>query len=468
MSDQSAEMLQAEASRAFAAVRQVLLNRGLVQKLKSGAVREVAWRAVVWLDDCRAFAFVADIHRLPVPLEKIVDDKVAHQISSALAGRPVRIVNNRGLAVLVGIDIPERPEHRRIPARIALDLDNRPKGRFLVPLGVGVTGPVWKPLAELDAILVGGTRRLGKSMWLNAMLAALMTAHTPEELRVVLIDPKEVELATWEHAPHLLGPIATDGAEAEALLAQVHGELKRRKALLRAAGTVNLAEYNARQEDPDKRLPVILIVVDELSDLAIMAGGAMSAPLQILAAAVMKGGAFGIHAVLSLQRPDSESVAGFLKANLATRISFWFPSATDYRITLNPAGGEPLPSIGRRRPGRMIARLDDGYHVLQGYCLALESRRGIAAKIAAGDTNPGAAVLTRAERAMVRWAMEENDGYLAIADIGQRLEISDWKARQVAAEWEQSGWLAKDPDAANKRRVLVALAGLIEEIENGL
>ena len=455
-------MVKAEARRAFLAVREVLCNRGLVQKLKSGAVREVAWKASVYLPEPRVIMFVADVQRLPVPLEKLVDPDVAHQISSALEGRPVKIVNDRGLAFLVGIDVPDLVQKRRLPKMVALDLEQRPEGDYMVPLGEGPQGPVWKPLAELDAVLVGGTRRLGKSMLLNTWLAALMTAHPPEELRVVLVDPKEVELATWKDAPHLLGPIARDAAEAAALLGQVLGELETRRALVTNAGAVNLAEYNALVP-PEKRLPAILVVVDELSDLAFEAGGPKSMPLQVLGRLVMKGGAFGLHPVISLQRPDADAVAGFLKANLATRISFWFPGGGDYRLTLNPTAGTQLPHLSRI-PGRMIVRIDSGYHLAQGYYLDRETRAAIAAQVAGGEVlAPGIEVLSEDEEEMVRWAIAENDGYLGLADVMDRLDLTMWKARKLTEPWEQCGWLTKDPDNQNKRRVTVALARLVEE-----
>lgn len=455
-------LIQAEARRIFLVLREVLRNRGLAQKLKSGNVREIAWKTTVYLPHARTLMYVADVGRLPVPLEKIVTDEVAHEVCTALQGRPVRIINERGLAFLIGIDVPALIQKRRLSKSIDLDLSTRPDGPYMVPLGEGSTGPVWRPLAELDAVLVGGTRRLGKSMLLNTWLAALMTAHPVEELRVVLVDPKEVELATWKDAPHLLGPVATDAAEASKLLSQVLGELETRKALVTNAGAVNLAEYNALVP-PEKRLPAILVVVDELSDLAFEAGGPKSMPLQILGRLVMKGGAFGLHPVLSLQRPDADALAGFLKANLATRISFYFAGAADYRVTLNPTAGTPLPQIPRI-PGRMIARMDDGYSVLQGYYLSREARAEIAAQVAGGEVvGAGAGVLSEDQEEMVRWAVADNDGYLSIADIQDQTGLSYHKARKIGEEWEQCHWLVKDPDNQNKRRVTVELAKLVEE-----
>lgn len=447
------EVLRSEAERIFNGIRKTLLNRSLYQKLKGGERREVQWLVPsIYLPDERAFMFLVDMERLPVKKEQLTDDPaVAKQISATLGGRPVAITNSRGVAVTVGRDVPERVERQKLPRRVDLDLDAVPEGDYMLPIGRAEAGPLWRPLAELDTVLVAGTRRQGKSMWLNAALAALLTTNGPERLQVALIDLKEVELQHWQAAPHLFGgEVAVDAAGADRILGQLLGELDRRRALFSQVGARELDTYNERAAAP---LPAILLVADEVPDLAL--AGADRA-IRSLVRIVQKGGAFGIHAVITAQRPDSTVITGLLKSNLGTRITFWLPSTDDYRIALNPPSGWQAPAGMTRAKGRLIARLYDGERVCQGYYLDDDALAAAVARVAGGQ--PGASVLAPAEADMVRWAIAENGGYLGRAEIAGSLGVSDWKAGRIGAEWEHRGWLEKDPAAGNKRRVTVALA----------
>jgi DNA segregation ATPase FtsK/SpoIIIE-like protein len=452
--------LVGETRQAAERVQAALTQLGYCWECKDGTLVQVSYKSLAAAETSR-FGPVAllevDTNRLPrkVAIADLAGAKTTHHLT-AVVGKRVGVLNTTGLTYYV---LFQPPPLRRLPRRIDLDLESRPGGGpYLLPIGEGQAGPVWRTLAQLDAVLVGGTRRLGKSTWLNAALAALLTAHGPDDLRVALVDPKEVELRQWAAVPHLVGDVATDAAEAEALLGLVLGELETRRALFAQVGARNLEAYN-RHADP---LPAILLVVDEVADLALEAGGPKADVFKVLARLVGKGGAFGIHAILATQRPDAEAVAGILKANLATRLSFWLPSGIDYRLVLSPAPGQSLPQLPRL-PGRMIARLSDGYHVLQGYHLDDDQVAAIARRLS-GERPTPAAVLSQAEAELVLWAVEENAGYLSRENLAHGLGLTTWKAGQLGLEWERRGWLAKDPDAGNKRKVTVALLDLLARL----
>ena len=451
----SSPTIQREARLAWLTMRYVLESRGLCQKTKDG-IRHIQYKGWEYLDDIRAFMFIVDTARMPgVALEALDKPDVAKHLRAALEGRPVIFTNHRGFAITVGRDVPARTERRRLPVRVDLDLGGIPSGALMLPIGETASGPVWRSLHDLDTVLVAGTRRQGKSMWLNAALAALLTANTPDALQVALIDLKEVELRHWQAAPHLFGGIvATDAEDAMPLLGRLHGEYERRRALFSAAGIVrNLAAYNDRAAEP---LPAILLIADEVPDLAL---GDAGEAIRLLTRIVQKGGAFGIYVILSAQRPDSSVIPGILKAQLATRITFWQPSANDYRVALQQPAGWRVPDGMERRPGRLIACLPGGEVVAQGYCLNDEVLEAVVARVCGGTT--GVPLLAPVEAEMVAWAIRENDGYLGLADIQRELGLTAWKARRLAQKWEQRAWLVKDPDAKNKRRLTEELEELV-------
>lgn len=437
----------AEAARR---IRAALTQLGFCWECKDGSLVEVAYKSLSLCGDQFGLLEI-DTTRLPrrVTVPDLAAAKTLHHLG-AVVGRPVKRLNTTGLTYAV---ILQPPKRGRLPKVVDLDLDARPAGGpFLVPVGVGRDGPIWQTLAQLDAVLIGGTRRLGKSTWLNAALAALVTAHGAGDLRLALVDPKEVELQQWAGLPHLLGKVAIDPEGAAELLGQVGAELETRRALFAQAGARALAGYNAQAA---QALPAILLVIDELADLVILAGGPKAPIFRDLARLVGKGGAFGLYCWVATQRPDSEAIAGLLKANLSTRLAFWLPSALDYRLVLAPAAGQRLPML-EHHPGRLLARLVDGYHVLQGYNISDEQAAAIAQQVGGQPTAPAPALDGQAAK-LVSWAIEENGGYMSIENLAQGLGLSGWKARNLAQDWQRRGWLVKDPDQDNKRRVTAAL-----------
>jgi len=414
---------------------------------------EVVWKSLQLATTDR-FGPVAllevDVARLPrkVTAAKLTNAQTLHELTASV-GRPVKALNTTGVTYCVLLDPPPR---QRLPRRVGLDLDG-PHDPYTVPVGQGRQGDVWRSLDDLGHLLLGGTTGYGKSTWLNAALAALLTTHTSDDLRVALVDLKEIELAAWNGAPHLLGPVATEAADAAALLGLVHGELDARRALFAQAGARDLATYNANTHEP---LPRLLVVVDEFTELVLASGGLRSEVAGSLARLAQKGRAFGLHLVLSTQRPDAQIVSGVIRTNVASRIAFWLATAHEYRIVLG-ASHPPIPRV----EGRMVARLRDGFHVLQGYHLDDGALAEVAERVRGGVV---ACPWSADELALLRWAVEDNGGYLGRAEIANGLRCSDHQAARLGAVWQRQGWLAQDPQAGNKRRATDRLLRLLARL----
>lgn len=343
----------------FRGVRHTLLNRGLYGK-RDGGIQEVLWKRTILLDDLGVVAFEVDVGRLPVKIERLQDPGVAHQIQTSLGGRRVKITNSQGLlfgvALEPGVPRPVMP----LPRRVVLDLNSRPAGRYLVPIGQGSHGPVWRSLLETGHILVGGESGSGKSTWLRAILVALLSAHSSEELQVALVDPKQVEFQVYKGLPHLLAPVATEAAEASALTARLLAELDRRRARFAGVGARNLVNY---RHLTGELLPLVLLVVDEVTDIALEAG--LKSPFyKDLIRLVSKGRAFGLVVVLATQNPKAEVLNTLIRGNMSTRIAFRVMTANHSRTILGMSGAEKIPRSVR---GQLVARLDQELENLQGF-----------------------------------------------------------------------------------------------------
>jgi DNA segregation ATPase FtsK/SpoIIIE, S-DNA-T family len=214
-----------------------------------------------------------------------------------------------------------------------------------VVLGRDTLGhPVCADLSTMPHAIVAGATGSGKSVGLNAMLLSLLYRRTPEEVRLLLIDPKVVELAPFDRIPHMLLPVVTDMKQAATALAWAVREMERRYQLFADSGTRNLASYNAWLERSGRTgsLPSIVIVVDEFADLVQQEGKEVSASVGRLA---QKARASGIHVLLATQRPSVDAISGSLKANFPTRIAYRVAQAVDSRIILDEQGAEHL--LGR-------------------------------------------------------------------------------------------------------------------------
>jgi len=446
----------------FRGVRHTLLNRGLYRQRKDSGIQEVAWKRAILLNDLGIVAFEVDVQRLPVKIEQLLNPEVAHQMQASLSGRRVKVTNSRGLLFAVKLE-PDPPKPKmRLPRRVPLDLDARPlrqspgqaQGAYLIPIGQGTDGPVWHSLIETGHILVGGESGSGKSTWLNAALAALLAAHTPQELQVALVDPKEIEFQAYRGVPHLFAPLATEVGDASVLTARLIAELDRRRALFSRAGAKNLLRYNQRAGD---RLPLILLIVDEVTDIALATG--LKSPFYTdLIRLTSKGRAFGLAILLATQNPKAEVLNTLIRGNMSTRISFRVATAEHSRVILGESGAQTLPRTIR---GRLMARLDSRLDTLQGFYITEKEIEQLTAGLRGSRPSP----LTELEEEMVRYAMSHLAGKFHIHKLAAAFKgwIGMKRIWKLAKNWELRGWLIPGPSRADGRRVSDELLRLLSD-----
>jgi DNA segregation ATPase FtsK/SpoIIIE, S-DNA-T family len=212
-------------------------------------------------------------------------------------------------------------------------------------LGKDISGAaVWTDLARMPHLLIAGTTGSGKSGCLNALLTSVLLRATPDDVRLILIDPKRIELSHFESVPHLLTPVVSSPKEASAVLANCLAEMERRYERLSSVRARNINEANrAFRQRGEPTLPYVLVVIDELADLMMVAPQAVEDAVIRLA---QKSRAVGIHLVLATQRPSVDVITGMIKANVPSRIAFAVSSQTDSRVILDSGGAESLLGQG--------------------------------------------------------------------------------------------------------------------------
>ena len=265
-------------------------------------------------------------------------------LAYALASTDIRILAPIPGKKAVGVEVPNQ---RRRLVRLGDIYDGRPKGSspLAVWLGKDVSGQaVWTDLALMPHALVAGTTGSGKSGCINAMLCSVLLHASPNEARLVLVDPKRVELNHYEQLPHLLTPVVTNPRMAANVLANLIGEMESRYSVMGEARARNLAELNkARLKSGEAPLPHILCVIDELADLMMVAPAEVEDSIIRLA---QKSRAVGIHLVLATQRPSTDVITGTIKVNIPARIAFSVASQIDSRVILDQGGAETLLGQG--------------------------------------------------------------------------------------------------------------------------
>ncbi len=218
-------------------------------------------------------------------------------------------------------------------------------GPLMAWLGLDLGGkPVYIDLARMPHLLIAGSTGTGKSVCLNALLASILLRSTPESLRMILIDPKKVELNHYESIPHLLTPVVTNMKDAAAVLSNIVREMESRYELMGMARARNLRDWNtAREAEGQPAIPTILVVIDELADLMMVSPAEVEDAIIRLA---QKSRAVGIHLVLATQRPSADVITGMIKANVPSRIAFAVSSQVDSRVVLDAGGAETLLGHG--------------------------------------------------------------------------------------------------------------------------
>ncbi len=290
---------------------------------------------------------------------------LAKDLARALSLVSLRVVETIPGKNLMGLELPNpRRQAVRLSEILGSQVYADSASAVTLALGKDIAGlPVCADLARMPHLLVAGTTGSGKSVGINAMLLSLLYKSDPSQVRMILIDPKMLELSIYEGIPHLLAPVVTDMKHAGNALNWCVAEMERRYRLLSKLGVRNLAGYNNRIADADKRdtpipnpfsltpdapeplgrLPQIVVVIDELADLMMVVGKKVE---ELIARLAQKARAAGIHLILATQRPSVDVITGLIKANIPTRIAFQVSSKIDSRTILDQMGAESLLGQG--------------------------------------------------------------------------------------------------------------------------
>jgi S-DNA-T family DNA segregation ATPase FtsK/SpoIIIE len=276
-----------------------------------------------------------------VKLSKIKNLK--HDLALALSAKSLRIEAPIPGRNVVGIEIPNS---KRVAVRMRelLMSDNfaKIKSNLRLTLGRDVSGhPLIADLAKMPHMLVAGQTGSGKSVGINSFLLSLIYQNSPNDLRLILVDPKRVELVPYNGIPHLLTPVINDPEKTVSALKWAVAEMTRRYIELSKIHVRNIEEYNAK--DPDEKMPFIVIVIDELADLMMVAGKEVEACICRLA---QMARAVGIHLIIATQRPSVDVITGLIKANIPTRLSFRVAQGVDSKTILDCMGAEDLLGQG--------------------------------------------------------------------------------------------------------------------------
>ncbi len=270
--------------------------------------------------------------------------ELSNDLAYALASTEIRILAPIPGKQAVGVEVPNT---RRRIVRLGDIYAPRPEktSPLVAWLGKGIDGnAVWTDLAKMPHVLVAGTTGSGKSGCVNAILSSILMQASPNDVRLVLVDPKQVELNHYENVPHLLTPVVTSPRLAANVLANLIGEMESRYGIMGQARCRNLAELNrARAKAGEPPLPHILCVIDELADLMMVSPAEVEDSIIRLA---QKSRATGIHLVLATQRPSTDIITGTIKVNIPARIAFAVSSQTDSRVILDQGGAEALLGQG--------------------------------------------------------------------------------------------------------------------------
>jgi S-DNA-T family DNA segregation ATPase FtsK/SpoIIIE len=265
-------------------------------------------------------------------------------LSYALATTEIRILAPIPGKQAVGVEVPNTSPNLVTLGDVFDDLPQA-ASPLSVWLGKDISGnAVWTDLARMPHILIAGTTGSGKSGCLNAMLTSILLRSTPDEVRMILIDPKRIELGYYESIPHLLTPVVSSPKQAAAALTNVVGEMERRYERMSLMRARSLPELNRTlRARSNEQLPYLLVVIDELADLMMISPQEVEEAIIRLA---QKSRAVGIHLVLATQRPSVDVITGMIKANVPSRIAFAVSSQTDSRVILDQGGAESLLGQG--------------------------------------------------------------------------------------------------------------------------
>lgn len=403
----------------------------------------------------------------PAPNVKVSRiQSLSDDLAMALSARSIRIQAPIPEKDVVGIEVPNS-QKEMIYLREILESEVFKSSSSPLVLGLGkdiVGNPFVTDLQKLPHLLIAGTTGSGKSVGLNAMILSLLYRNSPDNLRLIMVDPKKVEFSLYEEIPHLLTPIITDAKKAIIALNNVAREMERRYEMMKAIKTKTIDGYNAKaRSEGGEILPFIVIIIDELADL--MMTGGKEAEGSIIRIAQM-GRAAGLHLIVATQRPSVDVVTGLIKTNLPAKIAYKVGSRMDSRVILDAEGAQNL--LGQ---GDMLFSLGGGGGVLRLHApwasedeiesivdfireqrevqydsSFLADSNALRAESESDNGDEGD-LLAEAKRAM------KLDGKTSISNLQRRLGIGYNKAAVLVEELEKQGFLSA-PNAKGTREII--------------
>ncbi|EHM10035.1 DNA segregation ATPase, FtsK/SpoIIIE family [Thermanaerovibrio velox DSM 12556] len=387
---------------------------------------------------------------------------LANDLALALAVPSLRIEAPIPGKPYVGVEIPN-PERRSVSLREVMESEafSRPRGDLPLPLGVSIDGsPMVSFLEDLPHLLVAGTTGSGKSVFINSCIVGLCSSKPPSDLRLILIDPKRVEMAIYDRLPHILTKPVVDSKKAVQALAWCIREMENRYDTFSRFKVRNLLAYN-KKVLPAERLPQVVVVVDELADLM------MTAPREVedyICRLAQMARATGIHLILATQRPSVNVITGLIKANVPARVAFSLPSQADSRTILDSAGAEKLLGKGDMlflssrfpKPIRLQAPWIDEIYISR-WLDHLVSTFGEPQVIdiedqengnSSGDASLDDPLLEEAIRIVL------SSGVASASSLQRRLRVGFTRGARLIDTMEQLG-IVGPPDGARPREILV-------------
>ena len=423
---------------------------------------------------------------------------LSKDLARSLSLTSIRVVETIPGKNYMGLELPNpKRQSVRLSEILGSEVYNEAASLLTLALGKDIAGkPVVADLAKMPHLLVAGTTGSGKSVGINAMILSLLYKATPEQVRLILIDPKMLEMSVYDGIPHLLAPVVTDMRQAGHALNWAVAEMERRYKLMSKLGVRNLNGYNMKiadaedlgepfpnpfsltpdQPEPLQKLPMIVIVIDELADLMMVVGKKVE---ELIARIAQKARAAGIHLILATQRPSVDVITGLIKANVPTRISFQVSSKIDSRTILDQQGAEALLGMGDmlfmasgtglpvRVHGAYVA--DDEVHRVVQYLKRLGAPDYVEGILEGGvesdfavDLGPGSGVSAEGTEGDDLYdqavAVVLKNRRASISLVQRHLRIGYNRAARLLEQMEQSGVVSAMQSNGN-REILVPLSG---------
>ncbi len=424
-------------------------------------------------------------------IANLVDD-----IALNLATSGVRIEAPIPNKPAVGIEVPNRV---RSLVYLRDLIDNAkftdPKSRLTSCLGMDVGGnPVYFDIGKMPHMLIAGTTGSGKSVCINTIILSILYKARPDEVKLILIDPKQVEFTVYENIPHLYCPIVSEPKKAAGALASAVSEMERRFELIKSVGVRNIEGYNeVTADDPDKEyMPKMVIIIDELADLMMTARDEVETSICRIA---QKARAAGIHIILGTQRPSVDVITGLIKANVPSRIACTVTSQVDSRTIIDVGGAENLigygdmlfAPVGAAKPMRVQGAFVSDSEVEQivdfikknngparynsAFITSMEENAklcgvkkgaggGADADVGGGSSDGGDSKFSEA----VKLAIEE--GKISTSLMQRKLGVGYGRAAKIIDSMEEMGYVSK-PDGNKPRRVLITMQEYMDRISDG-